>query len=41
MEVERKMFDSQAPKGNVTTMLAIITAALAVIRGMTWFLKNT
>jgi len=36
MEVDGKMFDSRAPKSNVTTMLVII-AVLAAFGGLTWF----
>jgi|GraSoiStandDraft_4_1057263.scaffolds.fasta_scaffold431957_2 hypothetical protein len=31
------MFDSQAPKSNVTTMLVIIAAVLAAFVGITWY----
>jgi len=31
------MFDSREPKSNVTTLLVIIAAVLAVFGGLTWF----
>jgi hypothetical protein len=33
------MFDTQpdAPKSNIFTMLAVIVAVLAVLRGVTWY----
>jgi len=31
------MFDSQAPKTNLATMLAVIGAALAALGGLTWY----
>jgi len=31
------MFDSRAPQTNVTTMIVIIVAVLAVLGGVTWY----